>query len=130
MKTMIKVLTIALVVGMAAGCRTAPVYDIDDAPVVASTDKQLSAEQVKKAIFRAGGGLGWVMKDSGNNHLEGTLRLRKHMAQVDIRYSPKSYSIQYKDSQELRYDGEKIHQNYNGWIQRLQQRIQAEISML
>lgn len=130
MKTIIKVLAITLAIALVAGCRTAPVYNIEQAPVVASTDGQLSADQVKKAIVRAGGGLGWVMKDAGSNRLEGTLRARRHMAKIDVEYSPKSYSIQYKDSEQLNYDGSQIHPNYNGWIQRLQQRIQAEISML
>lgn len=130
MKTIIKLLTIALAISLFAGCRTAAVYNVDEASVVSSTGKQLSSEQVRGAIVRAGGGLGWVMRDAGANHIEGTLNLRKHMAQIDIQYSPKSYSINYKNSQELNYDGSTIHQNYNGWIQRLQQRIQAELSTL
>jgi len=54
----------------------------------------------------------------------------KHVAVVDVNYSVKSYSIQYKDSTELGYDGGNIHPNYNGWIQNLDKGIRAQLSTL
>ncbi len=130
MRTLFKVVAIALLVGLFAGCRTAPVYNVHNAAIVPAAGKTVSAEQVKKAIIRAGGGLGWVMKDAGDNQLEGTLHLRTHVAKVGITYSPTSYSIQYESSENLNYDGTNIHSNYNGWIQNLQRQIQTQIGML
>lgn len=126
-KIVIIALSAALLV--LSGCRSAPVYDVDDAEVVASTG-QTSADSVRKAIVRAGGSLGWVMKNAGKGKLVGTLMLRKHVAIVDIDYSAKSYSIHYKDSQNLNYDGTNIHNNYNGWVQNLNRAIQSQLSML
>ncbi|MEJ2456472.1 MAG: hypothetical protein P8103_20310 [Candidatus Thiodiazotropha sp.] len=117
------VFTMALI-----GCRTAPVYNVTDAPINAS--EKATAEDVKKAILSAGAGLGWQMKEVEPGHIVGSLFLRKHSAVVDIPYSTESYSITYKDSTELKYDGTNIHGNYNGWIQNLDRAIQARLSML
>ena len=46
------------------------------------------------------------------------------------RHTRKSYSIEYKASDNLRYDGQKIHSNYNGWIQNLDKAIKTEIGLL
>ncbi|MCU7806763.1 MAG: hypothetical protein KZQ73_02690 [Candidatus Thiodiazotropha sp. (ex Semelilucina semeliformis)] len=117
------VLTIGLI-----GCRTAPVYNVTDAPVNASS--KVSATDVKKAIMSAGAGLGWQMKEVKPGHIVGSLFLRKHSAVVDIPFTASGYSIQYKDSTELGYDGSNIHGNYNGWIQNLDRSIQARIASM
>jgi hypothetical protein len=110
-------------------CRSAPVYNVNNADVTAGVDN-VSSEQVRKAIKVAGGGLGWVIKDAGPGKLEGTLNLRTHVAKVEIPYSTKSYSILYKDSINLNYDGSNIHSNYNGWVQNLHKAIQVQLGQL
>lgn len=129
MRNALKLVLIAAVVGLAA-CRTAPVYNIDDATIVSSTEQKLTPEQVKKAIIRAGASLGWIMKEEAPGHIVGTLHLRTHMAQVDINYDADSYSINYKNSSNLKYDGANIHSNYNGWIQNLQRNIEVQLATL
>jgi len=116
-------LTLALI-----GCRTAPVYNVTEAPVDVSSSA--TDKDVKKAIMVAGAGLGWQMKEVEPGHIVGSLFLRKHSAVVDIPYSTSSYSIIYKDSTELNYDGTNIHNNYNGWIQNLDRAIKASLSSL
>ncbi len=130
-----KLIAIALLTGLslaiATGCRTStPVHNVQDATVVTNSDKPASVDDVKKAILRAGATLGWNMKEEKAGHIIGTIHLRKHMAQVDIKYNTKSYSITYRDSQNLNYDGTNIHGNYNGWVQRLQQNIQSQLNMM
>ena len=119
-----------LLIGFAAAglvaCRAAPVMDVVDAPV-ATAGKKLTAEQVKVAIMRAGASLGWQMKEAQPFLLEGTLNLRSHMAQVNIPYSAERYSIVYKDSSNLNYDGTNIHSNYNGWVQNLDRAIKTQL---
>ena len=129
-KLLFKILLVAIGVAAIVGCRTAPVYNVDQAAIVSSTGKSLSMDQVKTAIIRGGANRGWAMKEVGKGHIVGTIHLRKHMAQVDIKYNTKSYSINYKDSAELNYDGSTIHQNYNGWVQNLQTSINAQKSMM
>ncbi len=124
----------AVLIGIAAaglaGCRVAPVMDIVDAPVIEPGGGQkLTAEQVKLAIQRAGATLGWQIKEVQPFLLEGTLNLRSHMAQVNIPYSAQRYSIVYKDSQNLNYDGKQIHSNYNGWVQNLDKAIKVQMGI-
>jgi hypothetical protein len=110
------------------GCRTAPLYNVESAPVVAN--KAVTLADVEKAIVRAGGGLGWQIAARAPGQAEGTLVLRTHRAVVDITYDTKAYSIKYKDSSNLEYDGTSIHSNYNGWIQNLDKAIRTQLSLL
>ncbi|MCB1859343.1 MAG: hypothetical protein KDI63_13770 [Gammaproteobacteria bacterium] len=127
---LLAVLSIAIVTLALTGCpHQADVYNVENASIVANI-ANVSAADVRKAIIRAGGTLGWNIKDAGPDRLEGTLHLRSHVAKVDIPYSPTSYSILYNDSTNLRYDGTKIHSNYNGWIQNLHKAIQVQLNTL
>jgi len=123
-------LVIAAVTLALAGCpKQTLVYNVEDAAVVSNIGN-VSVENIRKAIVRAGGTLGWNIKDVEPGLLEGTLHIRKHMAKIDIPYSSESYSIIYKDSSNLRYDGTNIHSNYNGWIQNLQKAIDVQLNTL
>lgn len=147
MKT--KYLLIALMtltLAIMTGCRTSPVYNVQDQYIATNIDNA-TEEDVKKAIIRAGGSLGWNMKADEPGHVLGTLYLRSHVAIVDITYDLKKYSITYKGSTNLDYvaagqestgadgvtyvnDTAIIHSNYNGWIQNLDRAIQAQLSTL
>jgi hypothetical protein len=98
--------------------------------VVSTNIPNATKEDVRKAIIRAGGMLGWQMKDNGPDALTGTLVLREHTAVIDIPYTATSYSLLYKDSKNLKYRGSSIHSNYNGWIQNLHRSINAQLSTL
>lgn len=87
-------------------------------------------DQVRDAIIRAGGGLGWNMKPVEPGHILGALHLRSHVAKVDIHYDTETYSITYRDSTNLEYQDGNIHSNYNGWIQNLDTAIQNHITMI
>jgi hypothetical protein len=101
LKNLLFITTILLTLSL-IGCRTAPVYNVDEAPVNASG--KVTLDDVKKAIIAAGVGLGWQMKAVEPGHIVASLFIRKHSAVVDIPYTASSYSIQYKDSTELNYD--------------------------
>ena len=62
----------------------------------------------------------------------GKLNARDHMAVVEIPYTENSFSIKYKDSQNLNYDAStgSIHNNYNGWVRNLENAIQVQLSAL
>jgi hypothetical protein len=115
---------------LAVGCRgNLPVYNVTNAPVAASKPNP-SLDEVGKAIQQAGAALGWQMRQTKPGHILGTLVVRTHTAVVDVNYSVKSYSIVYKDSTDLKYDGQNIHPQYNTWIQNLDSRIRAQLSTL
>jgi hypothetical protein len=113
------------------GCRGgAQIYQVKDAPVQTATGKQPSLEDVQKAIIAAGVGLNWQMAVAKPGEIIGTLNVRSHQAVVSIPYTTKNYSIVYKDSTNLKYNAEKqtIHENYTGWIQRLDGAIRARLT--
>jgi hypothetical protein len=123
----------AIIVGLLfTGCRTATLYNVVQAPVVATASSGISMEGVEKAIVRAGGGLGWRMQKVEEGLIKGTLNLRDHTAVVDIPYTTKEYSIKYTNSNNLKYNASEntIHKNYNGWIQNLDNAIRVRLSML
>ena len=111
-----------------AGCRSSPILNIENAPIEITAKH--TSKDIKKAIIRAGAGLGWKMKAKKSGHIIGTLYLREHVAIVDIKYSNKSYSITYKSSENLNYDGTNIHKNYNGWVTNLNRQIQAQLTSI
>ena len=127
----LKLILPSILVLLLSACAPMPVQNVDNAPVnVSSTNYDLS--DVTKAIQRAGTGLGWQMKEQTPGHIVGTLHLRTHMAVVDITYTLDDYSINYKDSSNLKYNpGSKtIHKNYNSWIQNLSNAINVQMSSI
>ncbi|HKQ35719.1 MAG TPA: hypothetical protein VJT11_10485 [Nitrospiraceae bacterium] len=120
-----------LVVAVVAGCRGGgQIYNVKDAPVQTATGKEPSPEDVQKAIIQAGAALGWTMAVVKPGEIMGTLNIRSHQAIVTIPYTSKTYSILYKGSTNLKYDADKqtIHENYAGWIQRLDGAIRSRLT--
>jgi hypothetical protein len=108
-----------------SACRTpVPVYNVSSEPV---TPAPASLADVQRAITKAGVGLGWQMKPVAPGKMIGTLKIREHTAVVDITFNTKTYSIKYKESTNLNYDGTNIHPNYNGWIQNLDKQIRVNL---
>jgi hypothetical protein len=113
---------------LVAGCTSKPIYNVESSPV--TTPKAASLDQVSRAIVRAGASLGWQMAQQAPGKITGTLMLRDHKAVVDVSFDTKTYSIAYKDSANLGYNGTEIHRNYNSWIQNLDRHIQAQLIAL
>lgn len=118
-----------------AGCRTAPILNIKDAPIKTLSGKELPLDKVTKAIVLAGMELKWQMDVVKPGHIVGTLNLRNHRAIVDCTYDTKTYSIHYKGGKGLvnlepgQVSGpetEEIHVNYNSWIENLDNAIRRQ----
>lgn len=121
----IAALVVALVL---AGCKTEPILNVNQTAVTNAAGNPLTREQVRGAIVRAGGALGWQMADEGPDRLVGTIQLRKHAAVIEIPYSKAGYTVKYRSSMNLDEKDGKIHSNYNGWIQNLHRGINAQLS--
>jgi len=119
----------ATMLGLVA-CTSAPIQNVPPVPVVTGTGKPPTADQVRSAIVRAGNGLGWQMTPTDPGLVTGRIALRGHTAVVDVRYTPSNYSITYKDSTNLDYNGTQIHKNYNGWVENLNRDIRANLLSL
>jgi len=87
----------------------------------------LTEAQVGKVIEREAFKLGWIVERKRPGRMVASLKLRSHWAVVDITYDASQYSIHYKESEQLEYNGEKIHRNYNNWILNLQRKINAAL---
>ncbi len=120
---------VAVLALVLVGCRSNPVYNVSGAPVTTST-RNYSMSDVRGAILQAGASLGWQMKVVRPGLIVGTLYVRDHMARVEIPYDRRTYSILYRDSSNLDYDGANIHSNYNGWVQNLSNAINERLSLL
>jgi len=124
----ISTVILAVLLVTVVGCRSNPIRNVSSAPVMASGSYTLA--NVRDSIITAGQGLGWGMKEMKPGVILGTLFVRTHMAKIEVKYTKKNYSITYKDSAGLDYDGVNIHSNYNGWIQNLESRINSQLSSL
>ena len=125
-----KIFAVAFLMLAVAGCRTATIYNVKDQPM--SVPKDATMTQVENAIKRAGASLGWQMKQVAPGHIVATLPIRDHIAVADVYYNTLDFSIDYKDSTNLRYDkaDDTIHVNYNSWIKNLQNAIIAQSSII
>jgi hypothetical protein len=116
-------------VALGAGCRTAPIYNVSNAPLTPPPGATLSLDQVGKAIRTAGERLRWEMVDTGPGAMTGTLVVNKrHVAVVSITYDTSRFSIAYKESKLLLQEDNVIHRHYNDWVMRLETAIQQEVA--
>jgi hypothetical protein len=109
------------------GCRVEPVLNIHQMAYERGTIPHGKMKQATIAIIEAGSDLGWEMKSIEPGHIVGTLNIRAHIAMVDIFYNTKNFTIKYKRSYNLRYDGTNIHKGYNSWITNLRNKIQNKL---
>ena len=130
MRRLYSIVTALLASLVLIGCMSVPIMNVDNAAVPTTSGKPLTKEQVRAAIIRAGGGLGWQMKDETPDMMVGTLVLRSHTAVVEIPYSATSFSIKYRSSINLDQSGGNIHKNYNGWIQNLHKGINTQLGLV
>ena len=114
------------VLAISVGCM-APVYNVTDRPIVPSGGKPRTLEEVRAAILEAGRARHWTMRAIEPGHIEATVRPSGRLAVVDIKYSPTSYSITYKKTEGVEYDGTKIYSRYNTWIENLRQEIDKRL---
>ena len=108
------------------GCRTFPTLYNVEGQVVANHTQQ----EVEKAILVGATNKGWTVHKKCEGLMYATLVKRAHQVKVEIPYDANSYSILYKDSQNLKYNDKKgtIHPRYNTWIINLNRSINQELS--
>lgn len=112
-----------------SACRTTEVRNIESEPHFAPESATMA--EIKKGIIRAGLHRDWLMQEIEPGHLEAKVDVRgKHSATVDIFFDKKKFSILYKDSQNMKYNGNTIHSNYMNWVENLKTDIRKEMSLL
>lgn len=125
MKFLFKIILACVVVlGISACANTQPIMNIDNAPVASS----MTDAKVQAAIIKAANKRGWLIEESKNNEMIASINVRNHQARVRISFSENSYSIKYESSENLKQRNNKIHRNYNRWINNLDNDIRREIA--
>ena len=84
---------------------------------------QLTNAQLQSAITSAAEAEKWTIMITGENVMSATYHKSDYMAKVIIRFAPTFYTINYADSQRMRYNGKSIHPTYNKLVRTLQNHI-------
>jgi hypothetical protein len=124
-----KILSFIILAVVITGCSsTKPILNLQNEPV--SEDVSISDVtqiEVQEVILAAGAKLGWTGEVIEPGLIDATLQLRTHEAVVEIAYSDKQYSINYKSSKNLKYKDGNIHKNYNRWVANLSKTIKEQV---
>ena len=91
---------------------------------------KLTANQMKRIIISSATERGWMVKKVSSGLIHLTHFRGKHMAKLGVKYTKSSYSINYLDSQNLKYDGIKIHRTYNSWVKNLERTIDQKLYII
>ncbi len=102
------------------------IYNVTSAPVPAG----LTAAQIESAVTTGGASRGWVVERQGEGHLLATLNVRSHTVRADIHFDLATYSITYRDSENLKFRKGKIHGAYNKWIRNLKRDIDRQLALV
>lgn len=104
-----------------------PILNYQEVPT-AGNSGTANLNNVQRAILTACARNGWQPKVAGNGHIAATKYLSGRIAVVDIHFSAETYSIAYRDSSNMGYDGTSINPLYNDWVESLNQEIRTKLS--
>lgn len=130
MKALFRIALFSTLMIFVAACelKMATLYDANKVPIPVEL-QDAPSDEISDIIIAAGIERGWQMKKDGPGKLTATLLNRDHKAVVDILYTKTSYSILYDSSVNLRYDGTRIHRNYNRWVKNLEKDINRGMNL-
>ena len=103
-----------------------------ETPNSISVPQGLDQEEIQEAIRDSMASLGWTTVDQDSQTINAELRLRDHLAQSDIHFDEERISIEYVASENLLYTErsgeERIHRNYNHWVENLLNEIRVRLN--
>jgi len=108
----------------------APIHNVSGQPI--AINRPASMDEIGKAILAAGASstrMAMTQVRPGVIHAT-RLGTKGRMGIMEIKYDTKQYSITYKDSQNMNYNGQTILQPYNDWVESLNQAILARLQAL
>ena len=96
----------------------------------ASIGSELKEDGIEKGITRVLKRRGWRVGKKSKGKIMASIAVRSHRATIEITYNKENYSINYVDSQNLKYNEAKgtIHRNYNRWINNIDRDLQRYIN--
>lgn len=120
------IVTLCLAHPMEALARTQPIYNVIDKPISTLSGQPLTLAEVESILVDAISTKGWSIAKVEDGLLKAQINVRKHFAAIDVTYNADRYSITYRDSEVLLYDGTKIHRNYNKWIKLIERLVEEK----
>jgi len=127
-----KLLIAASAALLVSACTSNPIMNLDDRAVPSRIDgSKQTVKTVEKGILAGCLDKGWTCREVSPGLIVASIDVRKHHAEANINYDVDSYSITYKDSKLLDYNGRRhtIHRNYNRWINNLDAAIHKNLAI-
>jgi len=111
---------------------SAPIHKVESKGYGWGPQKGVTLAQVKSTIEQTALDQGWLLSDvkTGSFTAKREWGGNKHNIVVAVIYNLKTFSIRYKDSKQMGYSGDSIHKTYNQMIERLEDKIKTNVSVL
>ncbi|HKV96147.1 MAG TPA: hypothetical protein VJR90_01480 [Gammaproteobacteria bacterium] len=108
-------------------CIPVPLQHYDNMPAVGFENQPLDIKQLERAIYVGAYNEGWTAVTVAPGHIVATHVETPRSVSVDILYDAHTYSIHYKNTQDMNYDAAtgKIDPRYNRWTADLRDSINA-----
>lgn len=115
-----------------AACATEAIHKVEKVNYGYYSKTPLTMEQVRKTIERTAARTGWKLSNQQDGSFSGKREWGggKHNIVVDVIYDVQAFSIKYRDSYQMKYDGSWIHNTYNRMVQKLEEDIVASVTAL
>ncbi len=110
-----------------------PLVNLENQSIAAASGKALSLDDVARALRQAVPVRNWRIEEVGPGRAVAILEVRgKHMVKLDVSYTDKSISFNYKDSANMKYGQDDegrpvIHPFYMKWVQNLLSDVRIEL---
>jgi len=115
-----------------AACAAEPIHKVDNISYGYHPKPPLTVVQLQGPIERVATRNGWQLSNQKPGSFTGK-RIwggGKHSIVVDVIYNDKNFSINYRDSTQMKYDGSWIHHTYNRMVQELEDDIRDTVDKL
>ena len=97
-----------------------PIGNFDNLPATTGGGQAATIQQITEALTAAGAPRGWQVAQVKPGQLVATVNVRnKHTVSLDVSLAPGLYSLRYKNSTNMNYNGVQINPHYNKWVQTL-----------
>jgi hypothetical protein len=105
------------------------IANFDNQPALTGSGQPASVQQIKQALTAGGAPRGWQVIQVAPGQFVATVNVRnKHTVSVDVLAAPGVFSIKYKTSVNMNYDGGQINPHYNKWVQMLAEDARKELA--
>jgi hypothetical protein len=129
---LLRALPVFLGILFLAACSAEQMHKVNNVDYGYYTKKSLTMEKVRTTIERTATRNGWQLSNQKDGSFMGKREWGggKHNIVVDVIYDLRKFSINYRDSHQMRYDGSWIHNSYNRMVQKLEEDISAAVNAL